>query len=147
MPQASRSALPQLPPGLSFQLERTVLPEWTIAYYDPRLPPVLSTPAMIALMEIAAAWAVAPHLPPGTITVGTRIVVDHLEPARPGDRLRVRARLSSYEDQFLVFTVEARAGRRLLGRGEVFRAVVDAQRFARGRRRAIRDNRGKTSGD
>jgi predicted thioesterase len=121
-----------------------VLPEWTIAYYDPRLPPVLSTPAMIALMEIAAAWAVAPHLPPGTITVGTRIVVDHLEPARPGDRLRIRARLSRHEGQFLVFSVEARAGRRLLGQGEVFRAIVDTQRFARERRPVIRRNRRAT---
>lgn len=130
--------LGMFPRGATFQLERTIAPEWTIAHYDPQLPPVLSTPAMIGLMEIAAALAVQPYLPAGKITVGTRILVDHLQAAGVGDHLQVRARLKGRRGKFLVFDVEANAGRRVLGRGEVCRAVVDLQRFVAGLAKAPR---------
>jgi len=70
--------------GLAAEVEQTVPHAWTIAAYDPALPAVLSTPAMIALMEVASAKAVAPELPPHAITVGTRIEVDHLKPVPAG---------------------------------------------------------------
>src|SRR5579863_3226181 len=63
--------------GLAAAVQRVVPREWTIASIDWRLPPVLSTPAMIGMMEIAAAQAVQPELPAGAITVGTRIEIDH----------------------------------------------------------------------
>ena len=58
--------------GLESSVEKVIPPEWTLAAFDPRMPAVLSTPAMIGMMEIAASQAVQPELPPGTITVGTR---------------------------------------------------------------------------
>jgi hypothetical protein len=57
--------------GLESAIVRVVTHQWTIAAYDPRLPAVLSTPAMIGMIEIAAAQTVLPELPPGAITMGT----------------------------------------------------------------------------
>jgi predicted thioesterase len=116
--------------GLAAEVEQTVPHAWTIAAYDPALPAVLSTPAMIALMEVASAKAVAPELPPHAITVGTRIEVDHLKPVPAGAVVRASARLVKHEGRFLVFDVEAHSGDHLIGRGRVFRAIVESIQFS-----------------
>lgn len=119
-----------LRPGLEAQIEKEVTHEWTIAHYDPRLPAVLSTPAMIGMMEVAAAQSVEPSLPSGRITVGTRIEVDHLKAVSVGARVIASARLAEINGRFLVFDVEARSGELIIGRGRVFRAVVERQSFS-----------------
>lgn len=128
----SQSPEAMLVPGLEAQYEQAIPREWTIACYDSSLPAVLSTPAMIGMMEIAAAQAVRPALPPGTLTVGTRIEVDHLKPAPTGAKIIAKARLSQVNGKFLTFEVEARRGDDLIGRGRVYRAVVDRARFVLG---------------
>jgi fluoroacetyl-CoA thioesterase len=115
--------------GLKATVERIVPHEWTIAIYNEKLPAVLSTPAMIGMMETAAAHAVWPRLPEGAISVGTRIEVDHLKAAPEGAKVRAQARLVKIDGRFLVFEVEARSGRHLLGSGRVFRAVVTPEIF------------------
>jgi len=121
-----------LPIGIEHSFEEEVKFEYTIAFHDSRLPPVFSTPAMIGLMEVAAARAVAPKLAPGEISVGTRIEVDHLKACMPGSRVRVWARLESVErGRFLKFEVTAHCGELLIGRGHVFRAIVDTVRHGR----------------
>jgi fluoroacetyl-CoA thioesterase len=115
--------------GLEGAIERVVPHEWTIAAYHPGLPPVLSTPAMIGMMEIAAAESVLPELPPGAVTVGTRIEVDHLKAVSEGATVRATSRLVKRQGRFLVFEVEARSGEHILGRGRVFRAIVEPQKF------------------
>src|SRR5271156_4909065 len=133
--KAKRSAISQAPVagmpriGLESSVQRVVPREWTIAAFDSRLPPVLSAPAMIGMMEVAAAQAVQPELPPGSITVGTRIEVDHLKAVTDGATVRAAARLVGYQGRFLVFEVEARSGDLVLGRGRVFRAIVDNRKF------------------
>ncbi|MGD0955390.1 MAG: hotdog domain-containing protein [Candidatus Acidiferrales bacterium] len=111
--------------GLEATVERVVLPEHTIRHINPNLPAVLSTPSMIGLMEYASVLAVLPELPPGAITVGTRIEVDHLKAVPPGAAVRAWAKLVEYRGRFLVFDVEARSGEHVIGRGRVFRAIVE----------------------
>ncbi len=115
--------------GLESTVEKVIPHEWTLAAFDPRLPAVLSTPAMIGMMEIAASQAVLPELPPGAITVGTRIEVDHLKAVPGGTIVQATARLVKHEGRFLVFDVEARSGEHVLGRGRVFRAIVEPKKF------------------
>src|SRR5271167_4876205 len=115
--------------GLEAAVERVVPHEWTIAAYDPRLPAILSTPAMIGMMEVAAAKAVQPELPPGAITVGTRVEVDHLKAVPEGSTVRATARLVNHKGRFLIFDVEARSNGHVLGRGCVFRAIVQPHTF------------------
>jgi hypothetical protein len=45
--------------GLEAAIEKLIPREWTLAHYHPQLPAVLSTPAMIGMMEIAAAGGAA----------------------------------------------------------------------------------------
>jgi predicted thioesterase len=120
---------PGMTKGLESKIECVVPFEWTIAAYDSSLPAVFSTPAMIGLMELAAAQAIRPHLPVGTISVGTRIEVDHLKAVSQGAKVEANARLVGTRGRFLVFETEARAGDMVIGRGKVFRAIVAAGNF------------------
>jgi predicted thioesterase len=115
--------------GLEAAIDKIIPREWTLAHYDPRLPGVLSTPAMIGMMEVAAAQAVQAELPPGAITVGTRIEVDHLKAVPEGTSVRATARLVEYKGRFMIFDVEANAGEHLIGRGRVYRATVEPAKF------------------
>jgi len=81
---------------------------------------------MIQLMEHASTRAILGELPPGTISVGTRIEVDHLKAVPDGATVHAYARLSSYQGRFLIFDVEARSGDIVIGRGRVFRAIVES---------------------
>lgn len=117
-------ALPHFPKNLNATVERVVEFQWTIAAYNPDLPAIFSTPAMIGLMEVAAAKSIQEYLPPGTISVGTRIEVDHLKAVPQGTTVQASARLAGNEGRFLVFQVEARAKDLLIGRGKVYRAIV-----------------------
>ncbi|MGH9731308.1 MAG: thioesterase, FlK family, partial [Candidatus Acidiferrales bacterium] len=64
-----------------------------------------------------------------TISVGTRIEVDHLKAVSQGAKVEANARLVGTRGRFLVFETEARAGDAVIGRGKVFRAVVVAGNF------------------
>ena len=116
--------------GLHAKVEKEVPFEWTIAKFNPALPAVLSTPAMIGMMEVAASHALRPALPPGAISVGTRIEVDHLKAVSAGARVTASAKLTRKKGRFLVFDVEARSGRHVIGRGKVFRAIVEPNSFS-----------------
>ena len=119
----------QLRKGLKKALARVVEFKRTIAHYDRRLPPVLSTPSMIGQMEVTAALLLQPSLPRGAISVGTHINVAHRAAARTGERLKTTAVFKRIRNQpgkrpRYVFAVEARAGKRLVGDGWVERAVI-----------------------
>jgi fluoroacetyl-CoA thioesterase len=115
--------------GLEATIEKIVPREWTLAHYNPQLPPVLSTPAMIGMVEIAAAQAVQAELPTGAITVGTRIEVDHLKAVPEGTSVQATARLVEHKGRFMVFEVKAIAGEHLIGSGRVYRAIVEPAKF------------------
>ena len=115
--------------GLEAAIEKIVPREWTLAHFNPELPAVLSTPAMIGMMEIAAAQAVQAELPVGAITVGTRIEVDHLKAVPEGTSVRATARLVEHKGRFMIFEVEASAGEHVIGRGRVHRAIVEPSQF------------------
>lgn len=114
--------------GLEATIERVVQPEHTIQMVDPNLPAVFSTPSMIGLMEHATVVAIRSDLPEGTISVGTRIEVDHLKAVGPGATVQAYARFVKYKGRFLVFEVEARSGEHVIGRGRVFRAIVEPEK-------------------
>ena len=115
--------------GLEATIDKIVPREWTLAHFNPQLPPVLSTPAMIGMMEIAAAQAVQAELPAGAITVGTRIEVDHLKAVPEGTLVQATARLVEHKGRFMIFEVEASAGEHVIGRGRVYRAIVEPAKF------------------
>jgi fluoroacetyl-CoA thioesterase len=91
---------------------------------------VLSTPAMIAMMERNASILAFENLPDGKATVGFEVCVKHVGAAAEGAVCSVHARLREVEDgRKLRFEVEVREGERTIGVGTHERRVVDRAGF------------------
>ena len=90
---------------------------------------VLSTPAMIGLMEGTASRLAAEHLPAGKATVGFEVCIRHVAGAMEGAMCSVSADLVEViEERKLRFAVEVREGERRLGVGTHERRVIDIER-------------------
>jgi predicted thioesterase len=91
---------------------------------------VLSTPAMVAMMERTASRMVYPHLPEGKATVGFEICVKHVAAAPKGSRCTARARLEEIsETRKLRFSVEVVSDDgRTIGVGTHERRMIDVNR-------------------
>ncbi|WP_018085221.1 thioesterase family protein [Desulfurispora thermophila] len=90
---------------------------------------VLATPAMIGLMEEAALKSVQPYLPTGQTTVGIKVDVQHLAATPPGMQVTATAELVEVDGRRLVFKVEARDEKDLVGRGVHERFIVQEEKF------------------
>lgn len=122
-------------PGVSEEKTIKVTEELTISSIDEKLPPVYSTPAMIALMEITAAAVLQPHLPPGHISVGVEVKVRHLAATPLGDQVTAIAKVLEVSNNLIKFEVEARDSRQRIGTGTHTRAIIELERFLRGLKR------------
>ena len=118
-----------LPIGLKGLAETLVTEENTAAAMGSGLLPVFATPAMLALMEQAAASSVQPFLPEGQGTVGTRLEVSHLAATPIGLTVRAESELIAVDRRKLRFAVRAWAGDELIGEGEHERFVIDNAHF------------------
>jgi predicted thioesterase len=88
---------------------------------------VLSTPAMIGMMEYAATTLAMHHIPPDATTVGFEVCVKHVAGAPEGARCVARAVLREVVDaRKLRFDVEVVDGDRTIGVGTHERRVVGA---------------------
>jgi fluoroacetyl-CoA thioesterase len=125
----TRGNLTKIEPGLEGSCERVVSQEWTLAHFDPSLPAVFSTPAMIGLMEMACSHAIRPFLPEGAFPVGVRIEVEHLKAVPAGTTVIAFSKLVEIDGRRLIFEVEARSGADVIGRGRIFHKVVEHSRF------------------
>ncbi len=85
---------------------------------------VFATPAMVALMEHAAMYAVAADLPEGSTTVGASMETTHVRPSAVG-----AAELVETEGRRLTFRVAAFDGEVLIGEGTHVRYIVDRAKF------------------
>ena len=115
--------------GLKGVAETPVTEENTAAAMGSGLLPVFATPAMLALMEKAAAASVQPYLAEGQGTVGTRLEVSHLAATPVGLTIRAESELIEIDRRRLVFTVRAWAGEELIGEGTHQRFIIDSARF------------------
>jgi len=89
---------------------------------------VLSTPAMIGMMEHTASQLVYPHLEDGHATVGFEVCVKHVAGAAKGTPCTVHARLEEIADgRKLRFAVQVTAGDgRTIGVGRHERRIVSS---------------------
>lgn len=115
--------------GLTGESTTTVVHENTAARVGAGGVEVFATPMMIALMENAAWRAVADHLDPGYVTVGTLVNVRHLAATPLGQQVRATARLVEIDGRRLVFQVEAFDEQRKIGEGQHERYIVNLERF------------------
>lgn len=117
--------------GETIELERDIPAEWSISTIDSTLPPVLGTPAMILLMEMAAAQGMVRFLPEGNISVGVEVNVRHLAATPVGERVRARATVIEVAGRLVKFEIEAHDSQQLIGSGTHVRSVVEVARFLR----------------
>jgi fluoroacetyl-CoA thioesterase len=103
--------------------------ELTVRHHIPSMPAVYGTPMMIYLMEVAAANAVHPHLPPGWVSVGAEVNVRHLAATPLGRTVTATGTLVAIAGRQLTFRVEAHDGVRLIGEGTHVRGLIDLQKF------------------
>ena len=119
----------ELRPGIIGHAETIVTEANTAAAMGSGLLPVFATPAMLALMEQAAASSVQPFLGEGEGSVGTRLEVSHLAATPVGLAVRAESELTLVDRRRLVFTVRAWAGEELIGEGRHERFIIQNQRF------------------
>lgn len=115
--------------GLKHTSELTVTDTVTAIKMGSGDMPVLTTPAMMALMENAAMLAVDDELPEGCTTVGGHIQSSHLKPSKIGDVVRAVAEVTKVDGKKIEFKVAAYSGDVLLGEGTHLRFIVDRERF------------------
>ena len=118
-----------VPIGTRAEVEQRVAFEHTLAKFHPELPPVLSTPAMIGLMEWACYQAAEPYCEGDETTVGIAIHVEHTAATGEGALVKAEAVLEQIEGKRYIYRVSARDEQHEIGHGTVHRAFVSVGRF------------------
>ena len=118
-----------VPVGARADLEITVELQHTLSGVHPELPPVLSTPRMIQLMEEACFWALQPYAEGDEITVGTHINVSHKAATGVGIKVKAEAVMESFDGRFYTMRVRAWDESNEIGSGTVNRAFVSVGKF------------------
>ncbi len=98
---------------------------------------VVATTAIILFFEAASHNLVSPYFDAGEVTVGTRVNVDHLEPATADIPLMVIATLRQQQGRRLEFDLEARQHDNVVMTGSHFRAVMQRDRFSKAQSKSI----------
>jgi fluoroacetyl-CoA thioesterase len=118
-----------VPAGARAELELIVSHQDTLTAVHPELPPVLSTPRMIRLMEEACFHALQPYAEGDEITVGTHINVSHKAATGVGVKVTAEAVLDAVDGRFYTMRVRAWDEDREIGSGTVNRAFVSVGKF------------------
>ena len=87
-------------------------------------PEVLSTPAVVALLERACAGMLRPLLADGELSVGARMTVAHTAPTPVGVEVRGHAEFLRKEKRLFIFRVQAEDPAGVIASGEHARAIV-----------------------
>jgi len=95
----------------------------------PGMPMVAATPYLVAVAELACGRLVSDLLESGQITVGSRVVIDHLGPSKVGAELVIKAALVNREKNRFKFAVRIEDGPRTVAVVEHERAAVSLERI------------------
>jgi len=119
-----------LKPGTKGSFELVVAPEHLAnRFKDAMLPPVLSTPVMIMMMENAALNAMKPYFEGNETAVGSRVDVRHLAATPVGRLVTGEAEVTLVDGRRVEFTIRARDGAEEIGVGTHERVVIDLAKF------------------
>ena len=116
-------------PGIEKEIKITVTEDLTALKMGSGSLEVYATPAMVALMEQAAAESVEELLGEGKTSVGTKMEVEHLAATPLGMKVTCRSTLTAVDNRKLTFAVEAYDEAGLIGKAHHERFVIDTQRF------------------
>jgi predicted thioesterase len=116
-------------PGLYAKVEKEVTTADTALMLGSGDVEVFGTPAVVALLELAAVHAVAPALEPNQTTVGMRLDLEHVAPTVVGRTVTGYARVEEVNGRRIGFTIEASDPSGVIARGSHIRVVVDRDLF------------------
>lgn len=116
--------------GQTHEKTWTTTPEMGIRHLGPGVRPVLSTPAMIGLMEATSVEFLSPYMESGEQTVGFHVDVKHLAPAPIGQKVTVKVTVRELQDRRFTLGVEALSEQGMkIGEGTHRRALIDIAQF------------------
>lgn len=115
--------------GIKGEAKITVTKNNTAVAYGSGGVEVFATPAMIGLMENAAANSVQIALSEGLSSVGTRVDIKHLAATPLGMVVRATSELIEIEGKRLVFKLEAFDEVDKVGEGTHERFVINLEKF------------------
>ena len=122
-----------VPPGARAEVEEIVELRHTLTARNQALPPVMSTPNMIEMMEMACFFALQPFAEGDEITVGTHINVRHTAACGIGAKVKAEAVMESFDGRFYAMRtrawVEKDGATTELGSGTISRAFVSVGKF------------------
>lgn len=106
---------------------------------DPQdtFPAVFATARMVALMEIASARLLRPHLVEGELSVGVNVDVLHSAPTPLGSKVTATARYQGREGKLFVFEIVATDSGGEVGRARHKRAIVNVERLQKSAKRRV----------
>jgi predicted thioesterase len=93
------------------------------------MPMVAATPYLVKIAEVACYRLAEPLLESGQITVGSRVVIDHLGPSKVGAALLIEAALRERIKNRFHFDVRIHDGDRLVATVEHIRAAVSREKI------------------
>ena len=122
-----------VPVGARAEVEEIVELRHTLTARNQALPPVMSTPNMIEMMEMACFFALQPFAEGDEITVGTHINVRHTAACGIGAKVKAEAVMESFDGRFYAMRarawVEKDGATTELGSGTISRAFVSVGKF------------------
>jgi predicted thioesterase len=123
-----------VPVGARAEVEEIVELRHTLTARNQALPPVMSTPNMIEMMEMACFFALQPFAEGDEITVGTHINVRHTAACGIGAKVKAEAVMESFDGRFYLMRtrawVEKEDGTTAeIGSGTISRAFVSVGKF------------------
>ncbi len=116
-------------PGIRLTINKVVGKDDTAAVCGSGSHSVLSTPAMIALMEMTAMKSVEACLDNDEGTVGTEVNIKHLKATALGKMVTCTSTLQEVNGNRLLFHIEANDDQGLIGEGYHERYIIDNNRF------------------
>jgi fluoroacetyl-CoA thioesterase len=119
----------EIPVGAPGRRHLLVTPETAIDVLGDERARVLSTPHMIAYMEWAARDALLPYLDPNEDSLGTLVNVRHLAATPVGMSVEFTATVTEVQGRRVLFRVEARDEKELVGEGAHERFIADVPRL------------------
>ncbi|MCD5407096.1 MAG: thioesterase family protein [Desulfotomaculum sp.] len=115
--------------GIKGEAKTTVTKDNTALAYGSGSVAVLATPAMIGLMEKAALASIEPCLEKGQSTVGIMVKITHTAATPVGMTATASSELIEIDKRKLVFKIEARDEREVIGEGTHERFIIDVNKF------------------
>ena len=116
--------------GLANEKTIATTPEMGVSHLGEG-PGVLSTPAMIGLMEQTCLEGLIPYLDDNEQSVGTMVHVWHRAAIAIGEEVTCRGKLIERDRRKLLFQVEVTAGDRKIGDGTHERFIIDLGKFSK----------------